>query len=236
MRSSDFVWSPPLQAALPIHGSSARAPVRRIFCVARNYHAHAVEMGSPVDKNTMHPVYFLKDSSALVASGATIPYPPATDNFHYEMELVVLIGKPGFRVSVADASELVFGYAAGLDMTRRDLQLAARHDGRPWDVGKNFEHSAVCSAILPATAAALSPTTSIRLQLNDETRQDSTLDHMIWSVDELIADLSTLYHLQPGDLIFTGTPEGVGMVKPGDRIRGEVESVAEVVVEIGPAE
>jgi fumarylpyruvate hydrolase len=234
MSQTDYLWNPPPVYSLPVRAIDARLPVKRIFCVGRNYHAHAEEMGRPVDKATARPFYFLKDASTLVDSGATVAYPPGTANYHYEMELVVAIGKPGFRVTEADAHELVYGYAAGLDMTRRDLQLAAREQGRPWDLGKNFERSAVCGEIVPADGVL--ETGAIALQVNGQTRQSSDLSRLIWNIRELIADLSTFYHLEPGDLIYTGTPEGVGPVQPGDRITGRVAGVGEVALTIGAAE
>lgn len=234
MSKTEYLFEPAPVFSLPVRGTNARLPVKRIFCVGRNYHAHAVEMGNPVDKATMHPFYFLKDASALVESGATVPYPTGTNNYHYEMELVVAIGKPGFRVSEADAEAMVFGYAAGLDMTRRDLQLVAREQGRPWDLGKNFERSAVCSEIAPAKGVI--DKGAIALQVNSESRQSSDVSMLIWNIRELITDLSKFYHLEPGDLIYTGTPEGVGTVKPGDVITGQIEGVGEIALTIGEAE
>ncbi len=234
MSKTEYLFEPAPVYSLPVRGTNARLPVKRIFCVGRNYHAHAVEMGNPVDKATMRPFYFLKDASALVESGATVPYPTGTNNYHYEMELVVAIGKPGFRVSEADAEAMVFGYAAGLDMTRRDLQLVAREQGRPWDLGKNFERSAVCSEIAPAKGVI--DKGAIALQVNSESRQSSDVSMLIWNIRELITDLSKFYHLEPGDLIYTGTPEGVGTVKPGDVITGQIEGVGEIALTIGEAE
>lgn len=236
MSQVTYLWEPSQVPSLPVQGMAARFPVKRIFCVGRNYHAHALEMGRPVDKSTMRPFYFLKDASALVASGSTVPYPPGTENYHYEMELVVAIGQPGFRVSEADAGQLVYGYAAGLDMTRRDLQLAAREQGRPWDLGKNFEQSAVCSEIVPAAAMGVLTAGRIALQVNGERKQDANLSMLIWDVREIIADLSCFYHLQPGDLIYTGTPEGVGPVVPGDHITGQIDGVGEVTLTVAAAE
>lgn len=149
MTQTTYLWTPPAPASLPVRGIDARFPFKRIFCVDRNYHAHAVEMGRPVDKASAKPFYFTKSPSTLVESGATVPYPAGTRNYHFEMELVVAIGAPGFRVSEADAQGLIYGYSAGLDMTRRDLQLVARDQGRPWDLGKDFEKSAVCAEIVP---------------------------------------------------------------------------------------
>ncbi len=234
--SQNYLWQPLPVHSLPVRGSDARLPVARIFCVGRNYHAHAVEMSRPVDKASSSPFYFTKAASTLVQSGATVAYPPGTENYHYEMELVVAIGKHGFRVAQADADELIFGYAAGLDMTRRDLQLVAREQGRPWDLGKDFEQSAVCGEIVPAGAPGVVEQGAIRLEVNGQTRQSSDVSKLIWNLRELIADLSRFYHLQPGDLIYTGTPEGVGAVLPGDRLVGSIEGVGEVELVVGPAE
>jgi len=233
---TNYLWNPPPVHSLPVRGLTERLPVNRIFCVGRNYHAHAVEMvGKPVDKANERPFYFLKDASTLVESGATIAYPPETKNYHHEMELVVAIGKAGFRVAQENAHELVYGYACGLDMTRRDLQLVARDKGRPWDLGKDFEQSAVCAEIVPMPGVLLEAG-EIALTVNGQPRQASTLDKLIWNVREIIADLSLFYHLQPGDLIYTGTPEGVGAVVAGDRIDGRIEGVGEIVLNIGAAE
>lgn len=219
-----------------MRGAHARYPVNRIFCVGRNYHAHAAEMNSPVDKASSKPFYFTKAASALTQSGATVPYPPGTGNYHYEMELVVAIGASGFRILESEAERLIYGYAAGLDMTRRDLQLEAREKGRPWDLGKDFEKSAVCSEIVPRGSLGVLANGAIALQVNGVTRQSADIGQLIWSIPELLADLSTFYHLMPGDLVFTGTPDGVGAVKPGDRIEGRVEKVGEVRLTIGQAE
>lgn len=236
MSASNYLFPPSPVYSLPVRGKEGRYPVKRIFCVGRNYHAHAVEMGRPVDKATMKPFYFMKDASTLVESGATVPYPTGSSNYHYEMELVVAIGKEGFRVSEADADQLIYAYATGLDMTRRDLQLVAREQGRPWDLGKNFEKSAVCTELVPAAGLGVLQKGAIDLKVNGETRQSSDLSMLIWDLRELIADLSKFYHLQPGDLIYTGTPEGVGAVVSGDRITGTVEGIGEVSLNIGAAE
>jgi fumarylpyruvate hydrolase len=219
-----------------VRGTDARFPVKRIFCVGRNYHAHAVEMGRPVDRSTSKPFYFNKSPSTLIESGATVPYPAGTSNYHFEMELVVAIGAPGFRVKESDAASLIFGYAAGLDMTRRDLQLVARDQGRPWDLGKDFEKSAVCAEIVPVGNLGVLTSGAIHLEVNGETKQTSGLDKLIWNIPELLADLSQYYHLEPGDLIYTGTPEGVGAVKTGDKITGHVAGVGDVALTIGAAE
>ncbi len=236
MSTANFVFTPPATPALPVIGTAARFPVHRIFCVGRNYHAHALEMGNPVDKATMKPFYFTKSPSALVDSGATVPYPCGTANYHYEMELVVAIGAHGFRLAEADAPRMIFGYAAGLDMTRRDLQLVAREQGRPWDLGKDFEKSAVCTPILPVGDLGVLTGGAITLQVNGETKQSADLSQLIWNIPELLADLSKFYHLEPGDIIYTGTPEGVGPVKPGDRISGHIDGVGDVTLNVGQAE
>ncbi len=232
---SNYLWNPPPVQSLPVRGKTERFPINRIFCVGRNYHAHAVEMGRPVDKSVEQAFYFTKSPQTLVESGATVAYPPRTSNYHYEMELVLAIGKPGFRVSEDQAHELIYGYAAGLDMTRRDLQLVARDKGRPWDTGKDIEEGSVCSEIVPMQGVVVEQG-AIALEVNGETQQSSNVDKLIWNVREIIADLSTYYHLQPGDLIYTGTPEGVGAVVAGDKIIGRVEGIAEISLTVGPAE
>lgn len=188
-----YLFAPPAPASLPIQGSDARFPVGRIFCVGRNYHAHAIEMGAPVDKASMQPFYFIKDAGSLVESGASLPYPPGTRDYQHEMELVVAIGASGFRVAEADASSLVWGYACGLDMTRRDLQRVAREAGKPWDLAKNFEGAAVLSGIVPKAGADVLQSGAITLQVNGLTRQSGNLAQLIWSIPELIADLSRFY-------------------------------------------
>jgi fumarylpyruvate hydrolase len=229
-----YLWAPPAVQSLPVQGSTQRLPINRLFFVGRNYHAHAVEMGRPVDKSVEQPFYFTKSPQTLVESGATVAYPPETQSYHYEMELVVAIGKPGFRVSASDAATLVYGYACGLDMTRRDLQLAARDKGRPWDLGKDVEQSSVVAPIVPMPGVFLERGELV-LEVNGRIRQRSDVDKLIWSVPELIADLSRFYHLQPGDLIFTGTPEGVGAVIAGDRLVGRIEGVGEIALRVGTA-
>jgi fumarylpyruvate hydrolase len=218
-----------------VRGKAERFPVRRLFFVGRNYHAHAVEMGKPVDKAVERPFYFTKDPSTLTPSGATVPYPSETGNYHHEMELVLAIGAPGFRVNPDDAHELVYGYACGLDMTRRDLQLVARDKGRPWDLGKDIEQGSVCSEIVPMPGVVLEKG-ALSLTVNGQPRQSSDLDKLIWNIREIIADLSLFYHLQPGDLIYTGTPEGVGPVVAGDHIEGTIDGVGSVTLNVGPAE
>lgn len=234
MQAPAYLWNPPAAATLPVRGSSARLPVNRLFFVGRNYHAHAVEMGRPVDKRQERPFYFTKSPQTLVESGATVAYPSETADFHHEMELVVVIGKPAFRVDEADAGDCIYGYACGLDMTRRDLQLVARDKGRPWDLGKDVEESSVVSEVVPMPGTVLKHG-ALQLAVNGRMRQRSDLDKLIWSIPELIADLSRFYHLQPGDVIFTGTPEGVGAVVSGDRLEGRIDDVGSIVLTIGPA-
>ena len=233
--TANYLWNPPAVQSLPVRGSEQRLPIHRLFFVGRNYHAHAVEMGRPVDKSVERPFYFTKAPSTLVESGATVAYPPETSNYHFEMELVVAIGKPGFRIAAEQAHEYIYGYACGLDMTRRDLQLVARDKGRPWDLGKDVEQSSVASEIVPMPGVVIDRG-AIALSVNGQVKQQSNVDKLIWDIREIIADLSLFYHLQPGDLIYTGTPEGVGAVLPGDRIAGSVEGVGSVALTVGAAE
>ena len=233
--TTTYLWNPPPPLSLPVRGKSERFPINRLFFVGRNYHAHAVEMGKPVDKSVERPFYFTKSPQTLLQSGATTAYPPETRNFHFEVELVVAIGAAGFRVPADQAEKVIYGYAAGLDMTRRDLQLVARDKGRPWDLGKDVEESSVCAEIVPMPGVVIDRG-EISLAVNGQTKQHSNVDKLIWNIREIIADLSLFYHLQPGDLIYTGTPEGVGPVEPGDRITGRVEGVGEISLNVGPAE
>ena len=235
MTATSYLWTPPPVQSLPVRGSAQRLPIHRLFFVGRNYHAHAVEMGRPVDKSVERPFYFTKAPQTLTESGATVAYPPETQNYHFEMELVVAIGKAGFRIPAEQAHEYIYGYACGLDMTRRDLQLVARDKGRPWDLGKDVEQSSVVSEIVPMPQVVLGQG-DLELSVNGAVRQKSDLSKLIWNIPELIADLSKFYHLQPGDLIFTGTPEGVGPVLAGDRIEGHIEGVGSIVLHVGPAE
>ena len=231
---SQLVFAAPPVVTAPLLGRSDRVPIRRIFCVGRNYEAHAREMGVAVDREA--PFYFTKAAEHYVPSGSTVPYPPGTSNYHYEMELVVVIGSSAFRVPAARALDSVFGYACGLDMTRRDLQSAAKEQRRPWDLGKDFEKSAVLSEIVPATEIGHPAAGRIELRVNGEPRQSGDISELIHKVPEVIAHLSTFYHLQPGDLIYTGTPEGVGPVTPGDALAGTIAGVGAIALTIGPAE
>jgi fumarylpyruvate hydrolase len=235
MSQSTYLWNPPPVYSLPVRDSNKRFPIDRLFFVGRNYHAHAIEMGRPVDKLVEVPFYFTKSPSTLVESNAIVAYPPGTKDYQHEMELVLAIGEQGFRIEAADAAKLIYGYACGLDMTRRDLQLAAREKGRPWDLGKDVEQSSVVSEIVPMPSTVLDKG-ELMMSVNGKVRQKSDLSKLIWNVEELIADLSQFYHLRPGDLIFTGTPEGVGPLQPGDRIEGRIDGVGTISLSIGRAE
>jgi fumarylpyruvate hydrolase len=207
-----------------------RFPVRRIYCVGRNYAAHARESGADPDREA--PFYFMKPADAIVASGSRIPYPPRTKDLHHEIELVVAIGKGGRDIPVAEASSHVFGYAVGIDLTRRDLQAEAKNAGRPWDTAKGFDHSAPVSPIHPVAEVGHPSRGRIWLSVGGKLRQEGDLAELIWSVPEALAELSTLFTLAPGDLVFTGTPAGVGALQPGDEVRGGVEGVDEVRIQI----
>ena len=231
---SQLVFAAPPVVTAPVRGRSDRVPIRRIFCVGRNYEAHAREMGVAVDREA--PFYFTKSAEHYVPSGSTVPYPPGTSNYHYEVELVVMIGAPAFRVAADRALATVFGYACGLDMTRRDLQAAAREQRRPWDLGKDVEQSAVLSEIVPVDQIGHPAAGRIELRVNGETRQRADISQLIHKVPEVIAHLSTFYHLKPGDVIYTGTPEGVGPVAPGDTLDGAIDGVGTIALTIGAAE
>jgi fumarylpyruvate hydrolase len=226
----DFLFPPPSPAAARVRGRTERFPIRRIFCVGRNYEAHAREMGVAADREA--PFYFTKTPEHYAPSGSTIAYPPGTSNYHYEMELVVAIGTPAFRVPEAQSLDCVFGYACGLDMTRRDLQTAAKEKQRPWDIGKDVEQSAVLGEIVPAAEIGHPAKGLIELRVNGQAKQSADLSDLIHGVPAVIAHLSQYYHLQPGDLIYTGTPEGVGAVKPGDRLEGSIEGVGSIDVQV----
>ena len=215
--------------SLPVQGGGDSFPVRRIYCVGRNYAAHAREMGGDPDREP--PFFFMKPADAIVlcadpAKPTKLPYPPATKNFHHEMELVAAIGKGGADIKLEAALDHVWGYAAGLDMTRRDIQFAMRDKGRPWDMGKGFDHSAPCSPLAPAAKIGHPKSGRIELKVNGATKQKADLKDLIWSVPETVSYLSGLVRLEAGDLIYTGTPEGVGPVVKGDKLEGEIEGVA----------
>lgn len=225
-----YLFAAPETPSLPVLGDNAVFPVRRIFCVGRNYAAHAAEMGNEVDREA--PFYFTKSAHALCQSGGTIAYPPGTADCHYEMELVVALGRPAFRAGPEDAMQVVWGYGCGIDLTRRDLQAAAKDKRRPWDLGKDFENAAIAGPLTPADAFGTPGEQRISLMHNDDIVQDARLSDMVWSVLEIITHLSQFYHLQPGDLIFTGTPAGVGPVAPGSHLSGQIDGLELVSVTI----
>ena len=226
-------FEPPGPVLAAIAGDARSFPVRRLFCIGRNYAAHAREMGK--DPTREPPFFFTKWAETVVPAGSTIVYPPGTSSYHYEAELVVAIGAEGFKVSPGEADRLIFGYAAGLDMTRRDLQLAARELGRPWDVAKNVPQSAPLGAITLRSEARAIATAAIRLSLNGVEKQSATIAELIWPVCELIAEVSAFYRLMPGDLIYTGTPAGVGPVTPGDHLRVTIDGLSPLEISIGAA-
>ncbi len=228
---SAYVIDPPAMASLPVRGSDQRFPVRRIYCVARNYAAHAKEMGKDPEREP--PFFFQKPADALVENGVVVPYPPQTKNLHHEIEWVVAIGRGGRNIPAADANAHVFGYSVGIDLTRRDLQNAAKDLGRPWEWGKSFDHSAPCSAIVTAADIGHPQRGRIWLSVNGAMRQQGDIADLIWSVPEVIAEISASMSLEPGDLIYTGTPAGVGAVTVGDVLEGGVEGVADIKILIG---
>jgi len=227
---TDYVVAPPPLIVVPVAGGGV-FPVRRVFCVGRNYAAHAREMGG--DPNREPPFFFSKPADALVTGGADAPYPSATANLHHEMELVVAIGKGGADIPAGHALDHVFGYAAGLDLTRRDLQDEAKAARRPWDMSKGFDASAPIGVIAPVEAIGHPASGRIALKVNGAMRQEGNLADQIWPVPDIVAALSKLVRLAPGDLIFTGTPEGVGRLETGDLAEGEIEGVGSVTVRIG---
>jgi fumarylpyruvate hydrolase len=224
-----FAIAPPEPVALPIDGSDVRFPVLRVFCLGRNYAEHAVEMGH--DPDLEPPFFFLKPAVAVVPDGGCLPFPVATHDLHHEIELVVALKTGGADIDAANALDHVFGYAVGLDMTRRDLQARAKEMGRPWEMGKAFDRSAPIGAIRSAEAIGHPEAGAIWLRVNGDLRQEGDLAQQIWKVSEAIAYLSTLVELRPGDLIMTGTPKGVGRVVPGDRLHGHVDGIGELMVE-----
>ncbi len=224
------IFPPASQVAAQVRGSRHMFPVHRIYCVGRNYADHAVEMGHDPDREP--PFFFQKNSDNLVAGGGDFPYPAKTSDVHHEIELVVALDKGGTDIPVDEALDHVFGYAVGLDMTRRDLQAQAKKAGRPWEVGKAFERSAPCSEIVPAGVIGHPDQGAVWLTVNGEMRQSGDLNQLIWKVPETIAYLSGLFTLAPGDLIYTGTPAGVGPVLRGDVLRGGVDGVGEIAITV----
>jgi fumarylpyruvate hydrolase len=234
--SDNFIFPAPAVVGLPVNGSDAAFPVRRVYCVGRNYAAHAREMGFDPDREP--PFFFCKPNDAQsivpVPQGATvdIPYPPRTENYHYEIELVVAIGKGGRDIDADDAARHIFGYAVGLDMTRRDLQMRMREQGRPWEIGKAFDYSAPIGPITRLADSGPLDAGAIDLTVDGKTVQSSDLANLIWNVSETIAQLSTLFELRPGDLIMTGTPEGVGAVVRGQTMVGSVAGLSPIRVKV----
>jgi fumarylpyruvate hydrolase len=224
-----YAIEPPPLVTLPIEGTDAVFPVVRVFCVGRNYAEHAVEMGHDPDREP--PFFFMKPAVAVVPNGGLLPFPPATDDLHHEVELVVALQGGGERIPPDQALAHVYGYTVGLDMTRRDLQARAKEMGRPWDMGKGFDRSAPMSPLRTAGSIGHPDAGAIWLRVNDELRQEGDLAQQIWKVPETIAYLSTLVELRPGDLIMTGTPAGVGKVVAGDRLEGHIDGVGELRVE-----
>ncbi len=227
-----MLFDPAPPFTVPVTGREDLFPVRRIFCVGRNYEKHAAEMGGQVDREA--PWYFTKASSNAVRSGARVPFPQGTDNYHHEMELAVYLDKAALRVPVDAALDTVFGYSCALDMTRRDRQQDGKDHRRPWDLGKDFENGAVLAPI--ETDFEVTNETRIHLAVNGETRQDATLSELVWSVEEVISHLSHFYHLQAGDVILTGTPAGVGPVVPGDVITGNIDGLPDISLSLGEPE
>ncbi len=228
--SAPWVMPPPAAPWLPVQGSEARFPVHRIYCVGRNYAAHAREMGHDPDRE--RPFFFLKSPDNLLRDGQNFPYPSKSSNVHHEIELVVAIGQGGHDIQVPHALDHVWGYAVGLDMTRRDLQADMKHAGRPWEIGKAFEHSAPCSAVMPADRTGHPVEGQVELRVNGEVRQQGNLDQLIWTVPEIVACLSGWFVLRPGDLIMTGTPAGVGPVICGDVMEGSIERVGTITTRV----
>ncbi len=222
--------------AVPVVGEDAKFPIRRIYCVGRNYANHAIEMGSDPKKEP--PFFFAKandqESVVIAAEGteATVAYPSQTNNFHYELELVIAIGKNGKNISVSEAEDYIYGFAVGLDMTRRDLQNDAKKGGRPWEMGKAFDQAAVIGEISPKSAVGVINSGDIELQVNGDTAQKSDIRELIWSNAEIVSRLSEFVELRAGDLIYTGTPEGVGAVKPGDIMVGTIDSLKGIRVKV----
>ena len=227
---SAYVVPAPEVVSVPILGRDDRFPVRRIYCVGQNYAAHVREMGG--DQRGL-PVFFQKPRDAIVQNGSTVPYPALTKDLQHEIELVLAIGRGGSDIRQSDAAGHVYGLAAGIDLTRRDLQLQAKKKGKPWEIAKAFDRSAPITAIQPLDGAALPESGAISLAVNDVTKQSADLAEMIWSCAEIIATLSTGDRLEPGDLIYTGTPAGVGPVQPGDRIVGHIDGLPELEITIG---
>jgi fumarylpyruvate hydrolase len=225
-----FVFPPPHVASVAVHGTQDRFPVRRIFCVGRNYEAHAREMGR--DPSREPPFFFLKPADVVMDDGAAVPYPPETQNFQHEIELVIAIGKGGSDISEAKALDHVFGYAVGIDLTRRDLQLKARDQGRPWDWGKGFDHSAPIAPIKRVSEVGHPEKGRIWLSINGQVKQDQDIADLIWNVREIISIASHSMMLMPGDLIMTGTPAGVSPLVIGDQVEGGIDGLGTITMTV----
>lgn len=227
---TQYTFTPPAETLIPVVGSEAQFPIRRIYCVGRNYAEHAREMG--VDPNREPPFFFSKPRDAVVPGGGNMPFPPATTNLQHEVELVVALSKGGLNIAEADALSHVYGYATGIDFTRRDLQMIAREKCHPWEPGKGMDRGAPISAIVPVSAGTPAADAAIWLKVNGETRQSARLDQVIWSVPEVISRLSQYFELAPGDLIFTGTPGGVSTVVRGDSLVCGIDGLPELAVKL----
>jgi fumarylpyruvate hydrolase len=225
-----YIITPPSIPTLPVRGTDDLFPIHRIYCVGRNYAAHTREMG--YDPNRESPFFFQKNPDAIVPNGGYFPYPDKSKDVHFEIELVIALCRGGKDIKQEDAMNCVFGYAVGLDMTRRDLQGVAKKNGRPWEVGKAFEKSAPCGEIVPAAQVRGLENARIWLDVNGETRQDGNINQLIWNIPETITYLSGLFTLAPGDLIYSGTPSGVGAIIKGDVMKGAVEGVSEITINV----
>ncbi len=230
MNDSRFVIPSPPQASITVAGIDKSFPVRRIWCVGRNYVEHIREMGQD---ERLPPFYFAKPADAIVPDGGTVPYPPLTKDVHHEVELVVALKSGGRNIPISQANDCIYGYAVGIDLTRRDLQIASRELKRPWEIGKAFDCSAPCGPIRPASEIGHPTKGKITLRCNGDVRQNGDLDQLIWSVPEIVSDLSGIVALEPGDIIMTGTPAGVSATVPGDRLECEIERVGRLTVIIG---
>ena len=230
--SADYVIPAAPQAVIAVAGTSKTFPVRRIWCVGRNYIEHIREMGQD---ERLPPFYFAKPADAIVPDGGTVPYPSLTKDMHHEVELVVALKSGGRNIPVAKANDCIYGYAVGIDLTRRDLQIASRDLKRPWEIGKAFDHSAPCGPIKQASATGHPTKGKVTLKCNGKLRQDGDLNQLIWNVPEIISNLSEMVTLEPGDIIMTGTPAGVAATVPGDKLECEVEGVGTLTVTIGQA-
>ena len=229
--NTEYVITPPPQAAISVAGTNKKFPVRRIWCVGRNYIEHIREMGQD---ERLPPFYFAKPADAIVPDGGTVPYPSLTKDMHHEVELVVALKSGGRNIPVSKANDCIYGYAVGIDLTRRDLQIASRDLKRPWEIGKAFDHSAPCGALVEASKIGHPIKGKITLRCNGKLRQDGDLNQLIWNVSEIISNLSEMVELAPGDIIMTGTPSGVAATAAGDKLECEIEGVGKLTVTIGP--